>query len=118
MTVLARLLSRLDTGGGIRVSPTQAQELQQSGAVLVDVRTRGEFSAGHAPGARNVPLDQLPGRLRELATRRQVVLICQSGRRSASAAALLRREGVEVVDVSGGMAAWRRAGLPVERGRR
>jgi rhodanese-related sulfurtransferase len=117
VTLLARLLARLNSEEGGRVSPAQAQELQQSGAVLVDVRTPGEFQAGHAPGARSVPLDQLPGRLRETTTGRQVV-ICESGRRSASAAALLRREGADVVDVSGGMAAWRSAGLPVVRGRR
>lgn len=99
---------------GNKVTVEQAQALQQSGAVVLDVRTRQEFKAGHAPRSRNIPLDQLAGRLREIPAGRQVVTVCRSGARSARAAALLRSEGRDVVDVRGGMLAWQRAGLPLD----
>lgn len=103
-------------GSKRKVTPQQAHDLQQDGAVLLDVRSRAEFQSGHAPKARNVPLDQLATRLREVPTGRQIITICQSGGRSARAAALLRTEDRDVVDVHGGMTAWQRAGLPVQRG--
>jgi rhodanese-related sulfurtransferase len=117
MSILGRLRAALGGGGGRKVDVQQAQQLQQSGAVLLDVRTREEFKNSHAPKARNIPVDQLPARAREIPTGRQVLAICQSGGRSARATALLRDKGYDVLDIRGGMSAWQRAGLPVERGR-
>lgn len=119
MSLLSRLASLLAGRGGERrkADPEQAQELLAAGAVLVDVRSRDEFAAGHAPRARSIPLDQLASRAGEIAAGRPVVTICRSGGRSARAAAVLRATGREVTDVRGGMLAWQRAGLPVE-GRR
>jgi rhodanese-related sulfurtransferase len=116
MSFLSRVRTALG-GGGRKVDVQQAQQLQHSGAVLLDVRTRQEFRNGHAPRARNLPLDQLATRALEIPSDRQVLAICQSGGRSARATALLRDKGYDVLDVQGGMSAWRRAGLPVE-GRR
>ncbi len=70
----------------------------------VDVRTPGEYRAGHAPGAVNIPLDQLPGRLSELDRGRPVVLCCATGSRSAAAASLLRQAGFEALNAG----SWRR----------
>lgn len=99
-----------------KIAVDGVRALQDSGAVLLDVRSRQEHRAGHAPGAKNVPVDQLGDRLREIASTRTVLTICQSGGRSARAAAILRDHGVqEVYDVRGGMTAWQRAGLPVHR---
>jgi rhodanese-related sulfurtransferase len=114
------LLNRLGrlfggTSSNRKITPQQAHDLQQDGAFLLDVRSRAEFQSGHAPKARNVPLDQLSTRLRDVPAGRQVITICQSGGRSARAAALLRGQDREVVDVRGGMTAWQRAGLPVDR---
>lgn len=88
-------------------------------AVLLDVRERGEWKAGHAPGSRNMPLSTLHARTRELAPGRRYVAVCRSGNRSRSATAQLRAAGFDVVNLKGGMHAWRRAGLPLEprRGR-
>jgi rhodanese-related sulfurtransferase len=96
------------------VSVETARELQQSGAVLVDVRETGEFRAGHAAGARSLPLSNLSSRYeRELAKEREILVICQSGARSAQACNYLSGMGYKVTNVSGGTAAWRRAGLPI-----
>jgi rhodanese-related sulfurtransferase len=72
-----------------------------SGAVLIDVRTPAEYAASHLPSARNVPLDELPRRTRELRPKeRPLLLYCRSGSRSSQARAILEREGFErVIDL-------------------
>ncbi len=95
------------------VSAEQAAALADGGAVLLDVREPHEWQAGHAPRARHIPLSQLPRRAAELPKGRGVVTVCRSGARSARAAAMLARDGREVSNLSGGMHAWARAGLPV-----
>ncbi|MGW1789839.1 rhodanese-like domain-containing protein [Streptomyces tubercidicus] len=70
---------------------------------LIDVRNPAEYEAGALPGARNVPLANLPDRITELDPARPVVLYCRSGNRSVIAAALLEARGfTEVSDVIGG----------------
>jgi rhodanese-related sulfurtransferase len=96
------------------VSVETARELQQSGAILIDVRETSEFRSGHAVGARSLPLSNLSSRYeRELAKEREILVICQSGARSAQACNYLSGIGYKVTNVSGGTAAWRRAGLPI-----
>lgn len=95
------------------VGPAAAAVLIDDGAVLLDVREAGEFRAGRAPRARHIPLGSLPTRMGELPPSRRVVTVCRSGARSARAASLLAGSGREVVNLSGGMRAWQRAGLPV-----
>lgn len=86
--------------------------------VLIDVCEPAEFAAGHAIGARNVPLGQLEG-AKGLPTNKAlpVLVMCASGARSSRAAAQLRKAGYEkAVAVAGGNAAWREAQLPMEKG--
>jgi rhodanese-related sulfurtransferase len=83
-------------------------------AVLLDVRERREWKAGHAPGSKNIPLSTLAKRHHELRDDRAYVAVCRSGSRSRSATAQLRSAGFDVVNLKGGMNAWRRAGLPLE----
>ncbi|HZD88244.1 MAG TPA: rhodanese-like domain-containing protein [Gaiellaceae bacterium] len=83
-------------------------------AVILDVRERREWRAGHAPGSKNIPLSTLAERHHELKDDRTYVAVCRSGGRSRSATAQLRAAGFEVLNVKGGMHAWRRAGLPLE----
>jgi rhodanese-related sulfurtransferase len=95
---------------------TVADALPEDGAVLVDVREPHEFRAGHAVGARLIPLSQLPANLDELPRTAPVYLICATGNRSRTAAAYLQKQGfARPVNVRGGTAAWLRAGLPIER---
>ena len=86
------------------------------GAVLIDVREPHEWRAGHARGARHIPLAQLPGSIDQLPREAPVYLICATGNRSRTAAAYLHKTGFSrPVNVRGGTAAWHRAGLPIER---
>ena len=85
--------------------------------VLVDVGEPAEFAAGHAAGARNVPLAQLEGsKLLPGNKTLPVLLLCPNGARAGKAAAKLRSLGYDKASsVAGGTAAWREASLPIER---
>lgn len=95
--VLRRLL------GGPKVPPEIVLEKIKAGAKIVDVRTPAEFARGAYPGAINIPLQLLGGRLRELPRDRPVILYCASGMRSGSAARMLRQAGYEDVVNAGGL---------------
>ncbi|MBK3496040.1 rhodanese-like domain-containing protein [Viridibacillus sp. YIM B01967] len=74
---------------------------------LVDVRTPGEYKARHIPQFQNIPLDQLPSKVSKLDTNKEIVVICQSGMRSARAAGILSKAGfTSVYNVKGGMSRW------------
>lgn len=74
---------------------------------LVDVRTRSEFEADHASGAVHLPVDELPARYRELGQTSHLLFVCQTGDRSAQAAAFLASiGGTELYVVSAGMSGW------------
>jgi len=101
------------------VDVRQGAAMQSQGALLVDVRTPGEFDQVRAPGAVLIPLDQLGRRLNELGPQdRPIALICRSGNRSGQAQRQLQQAGfTRAVNVLGGMNAWEQAGLPVIRGK-
>jgi rhodanese-related sulfurtransferase len=83
-------------------------------AIVLDVRATGEFDAGHLPNARNIPLAELDQRTGELPAGRPVIVCCNTGMTSAKGAAALRKAGrEEVFNLDGGLNAWRQAGLPV-----
>lgn len=73
---------------------------------LVDVRESDEYAAGHAPGAMNLPLSELTGRVADVPTDGSVHVICQSGGRSAQATAFLAERGIDAINVEGGTNAW------------
>jgi rhodanese-related sulfurtransferase len=81
---------------------------------LVDVRTEAEIRRGIIAGARHIPLHLLPGRYQEISRDTPVVFYCQSGARSMQAGNFLLAKGwARVYNLSGGLAAWLRSGLPV-----
>lgn len=88
-----------------------AAMLDRGEAVLLDVREPKEWSAGHAPQARNIPLGEL--RPESALADRSVIAVCRSGNRSGKAADLLAAAGVPVHNLAGGMKDWAKAGLPL-----
>jgi rhodanese-related sulfurtransferase len=82
---------------------------------LLDVREPDEYEAGHAPGVALHPMGDLPTAWSELPTDRTVLCICRTGARSAVATEFLRRQGVDAVNLEGGMQAWAAFGLDVVR---
>lgn len=111
------LWQTVTSSGGNRVSPLQATlMLNRDDALVIDVRETAEWSSGHIPNSRHIALGQLEKRLSELEKFKQRPLIvnCQSGNRSSSACGTLKKHGFEkVFNLSGGIGAWRDAGLPV-----
>jgi hydroxyacylglutathione hydrolase len=99
-----------------RVSPQLASERLASGEwTAVDVRTPGERDQKHVAGSLHIPLNQLAQRLSELPARRPILLYCAGGYRSSIAASVMQRHGfTNVSEISGGLAAWETAHLPVE----
>jgi phage shock protein E len=97
----------------MEVYPEELEEWQSRGAQLVDVREPWEYERGHLPGARNVPLSDIPVRAGELSE--PMVLVCASGNRSAEAAQYLVESGFrEVGNLAGGTFGWIQRGLPIE----
>jgi len=78
-----------------QIATGEAREFLLHGALLIDVRTPAEFSAGHLPQAINIPLDQLESEVPRRAPQKDKVLLlhCQSGARSATAQRQLRALG-------------------------
>jgi rhodanese-related sulfurtransferase len=113
-TLLGRLVGRLSTRSYRQIGPEEASALIENGALLLDIRESHEWRAGHAPKARHIPLGQLTRRARELPAGRLVITTCRRGHRSARAAAMLAADGRDVANLTGGMTAWARAGLPLK----
>lgn len=97
------LKSLLDTGNGDR-------------PLVLDVREKWEYAQGHVPGAKLIPLGELARRVGELDPAQPVAIICATGSRSQSAAALLGQKGFETIyNIRGGTMAWMRERFPLER---
>ena len=73
------------------------QEVISSGAIIIDVRTKGEFHSGHLRNSINMPIDNLANTLKKLNKDRAIVTCCASGARSAAAKRILKSNGFEQV---------------------
>jgi rhodanese-related sulfurtransferase len=72
------------------------EELVKNGAIIVDVRTSGEFNSGHIKGSINIPLDQINNKKDELKKKNKVIITCcRSGNRSGIAESMLQSAGIE-----------------------
>ena len=115
LAVIAYEFSRARSGGQ-SVGPTDAVRLMNQGALLVDVRTRAEFDGGHIIDARHVPQDEVAKSAESLKRFKDKVVItcCESGLRSGAAARVLKAQGFgKVVNLRGGLQAWRAENLPL-----
>ena len=85
--------------------------------VVLDVRPSEEYSAGHLPGAVNIPIHELEKRLKELPKRKEIIAYCRGPYclMSYDAVSLLRKKGIKARRLEAGLPEWRAAGLPVER---
>ncbi len=99
------------------IDPTELENriANDSRLVIVDVREPWEFRNGHVPNAKLIPLGQLQTRVAELDPEMPVAVICQSGARSQTGAALLAQKGFkQVFNVREGTTGWKRRGFPME----
>jgi rhodanese-related sulfurtransferase len=97
--------------------PTVTVNEVDSDAYLLDVREADEWAAGHAPGAVHLPMMEIPARIAEIPTDREVVVVCRSGGRSAQVVGYLLHHGWDNVhNLDGGMRAWAAAGRPIQGG--
>jgi len=91
--------------------------IKDSNVVVLDVRTSGEFNTGHIKNALQADWTnrvQFDDRTQYLDKNKTVYVYCQSGGRSNSAAEVLRKQGYTVVNLDGGLTAWKKAGKPVD----
>ncbi|MEW2301585.1 rhodanese-like domain-containing protein [Streptomyces sp. NPDC006655] len=105
------------------MAPTTALTAGQANARLheltvIDVRTPGEYAVGHLPGAHNIPLDRLDTALPALKTaagRGDLLIVCASGARSATACRRLAEHGITAAALTGGTTAWTQLGHDTHR---
>ena len=119
LAVIAYEVSRARSGGQA-VGPMDAVRLMNQGALLVDVRSREEFEGGHVLDARHLPQEEIAGAGESLKKYRDkpVIVCCESGMRSGAAARVLKAQGfAKVVNLRGGLAAWRTENLPLVKGK-
>lgn len=103
------------------ISVKEAKKRMESDTTMLvlDVRTKEEFTGetGHLKKAKLIPVQELEGRLSELAEYkpRTILVYCRSGKRSAQASELLAKRGFTPINVAGGIIAWNEAQYPVEK---
>ncbi len=74
----------------------------EKGAVIIDVRTVGEYKEGHIKGSKNIPLDTISSKIEEIKKlNKPVIACCRSGMRSAQATSILKQNGIEVLNGGG-----------------
>jgi len=104
---------------GREIGPAEAVQLiNRRDAVVLDVRDAAEYKAGHITNARHMPEAEIDSRMRELekVKTKPIIVSCARGNRSMSVANRLRSLGfAEVFSLSGGIAAWQQANMPLEK---
>ena len=94
------------------------QLINHKNALVLDVREQSEYDAGHILNSKLIPVGKLLERVGELEKYRErpVIAVCRTGQRSASACAVLGKQGfTQVHNLNGGVMAWQKAGLPLEK---
>ena len=92
------LLDMLGLGG----KSESIKDFVTKGAVIIDVRTVGEFREGHIKGSKNIPLDTISSKVNDIKKLdKPVIVCCRSGMRSAQAASILKSAEIDVINVGG-----------------
>ncbi len=106
-------------GGARDIGTLETTRLMNGGnALVLDIRDTGEFSGGHIPKSKNIPLAEIDKRIDEIVRFKDkpVIIACRANNRAASASKLLKRHGfTDVYQLAGGFGAWQQASLPVEK---
>jgi rhodanese-related sulfurtransferase len=115
---LARTLQNLIAATEKLTAQSRATLLERAARgdiVVIDVRPFSEYRAGHLPHARSIPLSELPGRLDELPTDRDIIAYCRGPfcMMSTEAVGLLRAAGRQAHKIADGTPEWQAAGLPL-----
>lgn len=77
-------------------------DFKNRGAIILDVRSKGEYDGGAIPGSKNIPLQSLNSKIATIKKwDKPVICCCASGMRSGSAAGILRSQGVEAINGGG-----------------
>jgi rhodanese-related sulfurtransferase len=103
----------------VAVGPSDAVRLMNSGAVVIDVRAADAYAAGHIIDARHIPQAELAAQADALKKYREkpVILCCDSGVTSGASAGVLKALGfTQVVNLRGGLSAWKTENLPLVTG--
>ena len=120
LAVLAVVIElRARARGSTSIGTNDAIRLQNSGALLLDVRDAKDYEAGHIIEARNIPAAEVASRAESLKKFKEkpVIVYCDGGFSSAGAARALRASGfTKVVTLSGGLNSWRQENLPLVKG--
>lgn len=92
------LLSMLGLGG----KSESVKDFMEKGAVIIDVRTPGEFQGGHIKGSKNIPLNTISSKINEIKKmNKPVIACCASGMRSAQATSILKSNGIDAMNGGG-----------------
>jgi phage shock protein E len=92
------LLSMLGFGG----KSENIKDFIEKGAVIIDVRTPGEFQGGHIKGSKNIPLNTIGNQIESIKKlNKPVITCCASGMRSAQATSILKSNGIEAMNGGG-----------------
>jgi NADPH-dependent 2,4-dienoyl-CoA reductase/sulfur reductase-like enzyme/rhodanese-related sulfurtransferase len=116
VNMLGYVAENLATGTSPTVQWHELENRLSGGAVLVDVRSPGEYATGAIPGARNIPVDELRSRLGELPRDGETIVYCRAGVRGHTALRILAEQGFDVANLDGGRLTWLAGGLS-RRGR-
>ena len=118
MMLLWPLVSRKFAGGKQVDTMEAVQKINHDDALVIDVREAKEVEQGRIPRAKHIPMGELNHRLSELEKykAKPIIVACRSGHRSAAACGILAKNGfADVYNLEGGMIAWEKANLPVEK---
>jgi rhodanese-related sulfurtransferase len=90
------------------ITPHEVEGLLKTGNTLniIDVRENDEVSHGMIPGAKHIPLGEVPNRLNELDQSKEYIMVCRSGKRSEKACVILSAKDIKVTNMIGGMLNW------------
>ena len=92
------LLSMLGLGG----KSESVKEFMDKGAIIIDVRTTGEFKGGHIKGSKNIPLNMISSKINDIKKlNKPVIACCASGMRSSQATSILKSNGIDVMNGGG-----------------